>query len=78
MRGLVDDAVETYRTRGFNSLTVGFGCTGGQHRSVFFAERLAAHLRERFPDVHVWVTHRERERWPERAATAGTRAAEAG
>lgn len=66
VRSLVDDAVETYRTRGFNSLTVGFGCTGGQHRSVFFAERLAAHLRERFPGVHVWVTHREQEGWPTR------------
>ena len=57
--GLVDPHVETYRTRGFTSLTVGFGCTGGQHRSVYCAEHLATHLTERFPDIHVVLTHRE-------------------
>ncbi len=62
--GLVDLQVETYLTRGFSSLSVYFGCTGGQHRSVYFAERLAKHLRSRFPDVNVAVNHRERVRWP--------------
>jgi aminoglycoside/choline kinase family phosphotransferase len=70
VRGLVELQVETYLTRGFNSLSVYFGCTGGQHRSVFFAERLGAHLRERFPQINVQVEHRERGRWPARPAQA--------
>ena len=50
--------------RGFEHLSVAFGCTGGQHRSVYFAERLARHIAERFPEVIVDLEHRERERWP--------------
>lgn len=64
VRGLVDLQVETYLTRGFSSLSVYFGCTGGQHRSVYFAERLARHLRDRFPEVNVVLGHRESARWP--------------
>lgn len=60
---MVDQAVATYIRRGFESLSVAFGCTGGQHRSVYFAERLAAHLRSTFPAVNVVLEHRERERW---------------
>jgi aminoglycoside/choline kinase family phosphotransferase len=70
--GLVDMQVETYLTRGFSSLSVYFGCTGGQHRSVYFAERLGAHLRRRFPEVNVAVTHREEGRWPASAARLAT------
>jgi len=42
---LVDASVATYCQRGFSSLMVSFGCTGGQHRSVYLAEQLAKHLR---------------------------------
>jgi len=60
--GIVDYSVEKYRSRGFKNLMVNFGCTGGQHRSVYSAEHLAAHLREKF-GVKVVLTHREqRER----------------
>jgi aminoglycoside/choline kinase family phosphotransferase len=62
---LIDTQVETYLTRGFTSLSVYFGCTGGQHRSVYFAERLARHLHERFPEVNVVVSHREEQHWPQ-------------
>lgn len=65
VRGLVDLQLETYLTRGFSSLSVAFGCTGGQHRSVYFAERLAVHIRQRFPEVNVVLGHRERRRWPQ-------------
>ena len=70
VRGLVDLQVETYLTRGFSSLSVHFGCTGGQHRSVYFAEKLATHIRHRYPDVNVVLGHRERSRWPEAAGKA--------
>jgi len=45
---LVDQAIENYIARGFVSLSVGFGCTGGQHRSVYCTEMLAKHVREKF------------------------------
>ena len=56
--GIVDYSVEKYRSRGFKHLMVSFGCTGGQHRSVYSAEHLAAHLCEKF-GVKVVLTHRE-------------------
>ena len=43
---LVDASVSSYQRRGFKILMVSFGCTGGQHRSVYLAEQLAQHLRE--------------------------------
>jgi aminoglycoside/choline kinase family phosphotransferase len=57
--GVVDPHVETYSRRGFTSLMVSFGCTGGQHRSVYCAEHLAHHLAEKYPDVRVRLIHRE-------------------
>ena len=58
---LVDASVDTYQRRGFKNLMVSFGCTGGQHRSVFLAEKLAKHLRGR-SGVEVQLQHRELER----------------
>ncbi len=55
---LVDAAVSNYQERGFKNLAVSFGCTGGQHRSVYLAEQLAKHLRER-SGVEVVLKHRE-------------------
>jgi aminoglycoside/choline kinase family phosphotransferase len=66
VRHMVDSQVEEYLRRGFTSLAVSFGCTGGQHRSVYLAERLARHLEDVFPQIHVRVEHRERESWPRR------------
>jgi len=57
---LIDATVENYQQRGFKNLMVGFGCTGGQHRSVFLAEQLAKHLRGR-NGVEVVVRHVELE-----------------
>lgn len=57
---LVDRSVEKYIERKFNHLSVSFGCTGGQHRSVYSAERLAEHLKNKYP-VRVVIVHREQE-----------------
>lgn len=53
---LVEASVSNYQSRGFKSLTVSFGCTGGQHRSVYLAEQLADRLRRR-NGVEVLVRH---------------------
>lgn len=55
---LVDASVKRYMERGFTNLSVCFGCTGGQHRSVYAAQHLAEHLNEKF-GVEVNLIHRE-------------------
>ena len=57
---LVDASVDAYQSRGFKHLMVSFGCTGGQHRSVYLAEQLAKHLRSK-EGVEVVLHHREQE-----------------
>lgn len=58
--GLVDISVQDYIKRGFESLSVSFGCTGGQHRSVYAADCLATHLEEKF-GVKINLKHIEQE-----------------
>jgi aminoglycoside/choline kinase family phosphotransferase len=60
-RYLVEQAIDVYMKRGFSSLMVSYGCTGGQHRSVFMAESLAAGLKGRYP-IHLVVSHQELEK----------------
>ena len=67
---LVDASVNNYQQRGFKNLMVSFGCTGGQHRSVYLAEQVAKRLQGR-NGVEVVVRHRELERLE--AEKAGTR-----
>ena len=57
---VVERTVEKYSERKFTHLSVSFGCTGGQHRSVYSAERMAAYLRNKFP-VRVVIHHREKD-----------------
>lgn len=60
--GLVAISVEDYIARGFEQLSISFGCTGGQHRSVYAANTLADHLRTRY-NVDVVVTHLNEKKW---------------
>lgn len=57
---IVDISVEEYIKRDFDSLSVNFGCTGGQHRSVYAADALARHLRNKYK-VKIELHHREQE-----------------
>ena len=61
---LVDITVEEYIKRGFSSLAVNFGCTGGQHRSVYAADALARHLRNKYKvKIDLCHTVQEEKNW---------------
>ena len=58
--GLVDPTVDKYIERGFSNLMVSFGCTGGQHRSLYCANHLAEHLKQKYADrITILLEHRE-------------------
>jgi RNase adaptor protein for sRNA GlmZ degradation len=59
---MVDISVEDYIKRDFEHLSINFGCTGGQHRSVYAAEALARHLRNKFK-VKINLSHTNTENW---------------
>ncbi len=59
---LVSQSVKKYQERGFTQLQVNFGCTGGQHRSVYFAEKLADYLKLNFK-VDVELRHLQEKNW---------------
>lgn len=64
VEGLSTSAISNYLSRGHESISFAFGCTGGQHRSVYMAERLAARLRQE-QGVTVELSHREFAKHPE-------------
>lgn len=59
-RGMVDASVKRYIDRGFSNLIVCFGCTGGQHRSVYSAQKMAEHIHKSY-GVEVKLIHREQK-----------------
>lgn len=59
---IVDQSVENYISRDFEHLSVGFGCTGGQHRSVYCTEQLKKHLQSRF-EINVQIEHKGKNNW---------------
>ncbi len=60
VQGIVGQMVKNYKARNFTDIMVAFGCTGGQHRSVYCANQLAAYFKENF-EVDVELRHREQE-----------------
>ncbi len=59
-KALVKQSVDKYLSRGFKHLTINFGCTGGQHRSVFCAEKMSQYLKSNYP-IQVNLKHVELE-----------------
>jgi len=59
---IIDISVADYINRGFEHLCINFGCTGGQHRSVYAAEAIARHLRNKFK-VKIELQHLNKENW---------------
>jgi aminoglycoside/choline kinase family phosphotransferase len=57
---IIDQVIENYQKRNFTDLMVSFGCTGGQHRSVFCADQLKRYLKSKY-NVNIEVRHRELE-----------------
>lgn len=59
VQSLISISIKNYLERGFEHLQINFGCTGGQHRSVYSAIKTAEFIRKNFPDVEVRVYHDE-------------------
>lgn len=55
---IVDSTIETYLERGFKDLMINFGCTGGQHRSVYCADKMFEHLKSKY-DINIFLSHIE-------------------
>lgn len=60
--GLLDITVQNYLERGFSALTVNFGCTGGQHRSVYAAQMTSDYLLHKYP-IDVNIQHLNQANW---------------
>ena len=56
---IIDASIENYIERDFNDLMVSFGCTGGQHRSVYAAERTKRHIEKKYKNVETDIIHFE-------------------
>ena len=60
--GIIDQSINNYKDRGFINLSVSFGCTGGQHRSVYCAEKLKDYLKQK-EHINVELNHLEEKTW---------------
>ncbi|MPN46710.1 RNase adapter protein RapZ [bioreactor metagenome] len=59
VKNLVSINIDNYLARDFEHLQINFGCTGGQHRSVYAAEKIATFIREKYPQITVKLNHDE-------------------
>lgn len=61
IKNVLSISIENYQERGFLDLQINFGCTGGQHRSVYAAETIAKFIEQNYPQVEVQLNHIEQE-----------------
>lgn len=59
---VVSISIENYIERNFTNLMINFGCTGGQHRSVYCAEKFAKLIKEKY-NVAIEIIHTNRDKW---------------
>lgn len=59
VKSIVSISIEDYLARNFENLQISFGCTGGQHRSVYSAIKIAEFIKATYPDAVVSLTHDE-------------------
>jgi len=67
VKGIIGQSVDNYIERHFSNLMISFGCTGGQHRSVFFAQTIYEWLKTTYPDINLKLNHIERKITEERS-----------
>jgi RNase adaptor protein for sRNA GlmZ degradation len=61
IKNVLSISIENYLERGFSDLQINFGCTGGQHRSVYAAEKIAKFICHNYPSIEVLICHLEQE-----------------
>ncbi len=61
IKSIIDISVSKYLERNFNNLQINFGCTGGQHRSVYCANSIAKYIKDKYENIEIVLRHREQE-----------------